>query len=180
MMMLDLLRKRRSIRKYQVQSLSRQEIEDLIKAALLSPSSRALRPWEFIIVTDPEMLLQLSRSKASGSTFLKGAAVGIVVLADPGKCDVWIEDASIAAAILHLTAASMNLGSCWIQIRQRFHDDSQPAQDYIKKLLNIPDRYQVESIIAAGYPAENKSPVKDSNLLLGKVHDETFGKAYFK
>lgn len=180
MMMLDLLRRRRSIRKYQAQPLSRQEIEDLITAALLSPSSRGLRPWEFVIVTDPAMLLQLSHSKTNGSSFLKGAAVGIIVLADPAKCDVWIEDTSIASVILHLTAASMNLGSCWIQIRQRFHDEKQPAEEYIKKLLNIPDHYRVESMIAAGYPAESKSPVKDSDLPFAKVHGETFGKPYFK
>ncbi|MEA4925862.1 MAG: nitroreductase family protein [Syntrophomonadaceae bacterium] len=178
--MLELLRKRRSIRKYQGRQLSRPEIEQLLKAALMSPSSRGLKPWEFIIVSHPDMLRQLSLSKTHGSSFLQGATAGIVVLADPNKCDVWIEDASIASVILHLTAASMNLGSCWIQIRKRYHDDKQAAEEYIKRLLSIPDHYQVESIIAIGYPAENKAPFKDSDLPLGKVHAETFGTAYFK
>ncbi len=178
--MLELLRKRRSIRKYQGRQLSRPEIEHLLKAALMSPSSRGLKPWEFIIVSHPDMLHQLSLSKAHGSSFLKGAAAGIVVLADPNKCDVWVEDASIASVILHLTAASMDLGSCWIQIRKRYYNDKQAAEEYIKKLLNIPDHYRVESIIAIGYPAENKAPYKDSNLPLDKVHAEILGAAYFK
>jgi nitroreductase len=61
--MLELLKKRRSIRKYQAKQLSKQEIEHLIKAALMSPSSRNLKPWEFIIVSNPNMLRQLSLSK---------------------------------------------------------------------------------------------------------------------
>lgn len=178
--MLELLKKRRSIRKYQAKPLSRQEIEKLIKAALMSPSSRGLKPWEFVIVTNPDMLQQLSLSKTHGSSFLKSAALGIVVLADPNKCDVWIEDASIASVILHLTAESMNLGSCWIQIRKRLHDDNQTAEEYVRRLLNIPDYYCVESIIAIGYPAESKPPVNDADLSLAKVHDDTFGKAYFR
>ena len=117
--MLKLLRKRRSIRQYQKKQITQQEIEQLIKAALMSPSSRNLKPWEFIIVSDPDMLERLSLSKTHGSKFLKGAALGIVVLADPSKSDVWIEDAANTSLILHLTAESLQLGSCWIQIRNR-------------------------------------------------------------
>ncbi len=178
--MLELLKKRRSIRKYQKKQIARQEIEQLIKAALMSPSSRNLKPWEFIIVSSPDRLQKLSLSKTNGSKFLKNAALGIVVLADPTKSDVWIEDTAIAALILHLTSESMQLGSCWIQIRNRSHDDEQTSEQYIRKLLDIPDLYQVEAIIAIGYPAENKPPVNDTDLFYSKVHDETFGTNYFR
>jgi nitroreductase len=178
--MLELLRKRRSIRKYQTKQIARQEVEQLIKAALMSPSSRGLKPWEFIIISSQDMLQKLSLSKTHGSTFLKNAACGIVVVGDANKSDVWIEDTSIAALILHLAAESMNLGSCWIQIRNRYHDDKQTSDQYIRDMLNIPDIYRVESIIAVGYPDEKKPPIKDSDLAFNKVHDETFGMAYFK
>lgn len=176
--MLELLKKRRSIRKYQKQPIARPEVEQLIKAALLSPSSRNLKPCEFVLVSDPEMLQKLSLSKTNGSKFLQDAALGIVVLADSNKSDVWIEDASIASLILHLTAESLQLGSCWIQIRNRFHNDNQTAEQYIRTLLGIPDSYNVETIIAIGYPAERKSPTNESALNFSKVHDGMFSVAY--
>ncbi len=176
--MLELLKRRRSIRKYQTQQISQPEIEQLIKAALMSPSSRNMKPWEFIIVSDPDMLQKLSLSKTHGSKFLQGAALGIVVLADSNKSDVWIEDAANASLILHLTAESMQLGSCWIQIRNRNHDDNQTAEQYIRTLLGIPASYNVETIIAIGYPAERKSPTNESALDFSKVHNGKFSVAY--
>ena len=178
--MLELLKKRRSIRKFQNKQIARMEIEQLIKAALMSPSSRNLKPWEFIIVSDPDLLQELSLSKTNGSYFLKDAAAGIVVLADPNKSDVWIEDAAIASIILHLTAESLQLGSCWIQIRMRDHDATQTSEQYVRKLLGIPDNYQVESIIAIGYPAEGKPPISEKDLIFSKVHDQKFGTAYHR
>jgi nitroreductase len=74
----------------------------------------------------------------------------------------------------------MNLGSCWIQIRNRYHNDKQTSELYVRELLNIPDKYSVAAIIAVGYPAENKAPIKDTDLSFDKVHDETFGTPYIK
>lgn len=178
--MLEMLKKRRSIRKYQPKPIARQDIEQLVKAALMSPSSRNLKPWEFIVVSSPDMLQHLSLSKTNGSNFLKDAAVAIVVLADPNKSDVWIEDSAIASLIIHLTAESMQLGSCWIQIRNRCHNDKQTSEQYVRKLLNIPEFYNVESIIGIGYPAESKPHSNDKDLFFSKAHDESFGTAYFK
>ena len=152
--MLNLLKKRRSIRRYKQTPLKPEEMQCLVKAALLSPSSRGRQPWEFIMVTDPIVLEKLSVSKPHSAAFLKSAALGVVIVADPGISDVWVEDTSIAATLVHLTAASMDLGSCWIQIRGREHRPGEKAGDYIKNLLEIPEKYEVEAIIAVGYPDE--------------------------
>ncbi len=173
--MLDLLKRRRSIREYKDQELCREEIAQLVTAALLSPSSRGRQPWEFVIVTERGVLEKLSESKPSSATFLKHAALGVVVLGDPGISDVWIEDTSIASLIVHLTSASLNLGSCWIQIRGRQHSPTQSSEDYIKELLGIPAKYTVEAIIAVGYPDEQKSPHGEKDLDFSKVHTEKFG-----
>lgn len=173
--MLDLLKRRRSIRKYTDQKLSPEEITQLVTAALLSPSSRGRQPWEFVTVTESSVLEKLSVSKPSSATFLKDAALGVVVLAYPAISDVWIEDTSIASLIVHLTAASLNLGSCWIQIRGRQHSPTQTSEDYIKELLDIPDQYSVEAIIAVGCPDEHKSPHSEKDLDYSKVHAEKFG-----
>ena len=107
--MLELLRKRRSIRKYQNKEVEKDKIEQLIKAALLSPSSRNICPWEFIVVNEKEKLIKLSQTKEHGSVFLKDASCAIVVLGDSAKSDVWIEDASIASIFTHLMAESLSL-----------------------------------------------------------------------
>lgn len=176
--MLDLLRKRRSIRKFQDKALEPEQIEQLVKAALLAPSSRARRPWEFIMVEDKELLGKLALCKEHGASFLAEAPLGIVIAADPGKCDVWVEDSSICTLLLHLQAASMGLGSCWIQVRERWHSDHQNSSNYVKAVVNLPDNFQVLAIVAIGYPAEQKAPNDDSKLPFNKVHYNVFGNSF--
>ena len=116
---MELLEKRRSIRKFTDQAVEPEKIQILIEAALRSPSGRGVNPWEFIVVQDRQTLTSLSNAKQAGAGFLKGAAMGIVVCADTAKSDTIIEDASIAAIIIQLAAESLGLGSCWVQMRER-------------------------------------------------------------
>ena len=175
-MFLSLVQKRRSIRQYLERPVEKEKIEGLIEAALRSPSSRGFNPWEFIVVTDRDLLAKLSTAKPHGASFLKNAPLGIVVCADPEKCDAWIEDASIASIFLHLAAESLELGSCWIQIRMRMHDQTKTAQEYVQELLNIPGNLNVEAMIAIGYPAESKPPHRKENLQYEKVHYNEYGR----
>ena len=179
-MVLSVIQKRRSIRKFLEKPVEAEKIDLLVEAALQAPSSRGLNPWEFIVVTDQALLEKLSSSKQHGSAFLKHAPLGIVVCADPDRCDVWVEDASIASIFIQLATESLGLGSCWIQIRERMHDGKKSAQEYIAESLNIPAKMQVESIIAVGYPAETLPPHKKEELLFEKVHRDTYGRPYYK
>ena len=175
-MFLSLVEKRRSIRRYEDKPVEPEKIDRLIEAALRAPSSRGFNPWEFVVVADGVLLEKLSKAKPHGASFLKDASLGIVVCVDPEKCDVWIEDASIASIYIHLAAESMELGSCWIQIRKRMHDQTKTADQYIRELLNVPENLNVESIIAIGYPAEMKSPHSKEDLQYDKVHYNVYGK----
>jgi nitroreductase len=175
-MFLSLVQKRRSIRRYKDKPVEPEKIDRLIEAALRAPSSRGFNPWEFVVVADGVLLEKLSKAKPHGASFLKDASLGIVVCVDPEKCDVWIEDASIASIYIHLAAESMELGSCWIQIRKRMHDQTKTADQYIRELLNVPENLNVESIIAIGYPAEMKSPHSKEDLQYDKVHYNVYGK----
>jgi len=177
-MFFPLIRKRRSIRRYERASVEADKLEQLVEAALRSPSSMGSNPWEFIIVTDPSVLERLSKAKPHGATFLKGAPLAIVVCADPGKSSVWIEDASIAAIFIHLAAESIGLGSCWIQIRDRMHDDDTSAEAYISKVLDIPKHLKVEAMIAIGHPGEEKAPHPREALQYEKVFYGSYGKPY--
>jgi nitroreductase len=173
-MFYDWLKSRRSIRKFQQREVEQEKIDTILKSALLAPSSRARRPWEFIAVTDRELLKKLSRCREHGSQFLEGAPLGIVVAADSEACDVWVEDTSIASIIIQLAAQSLDLSSCWIQVRERFYSDKVKAEDYIKEVLEIPSKYRVECMVAIGYPAEEKRAYGDGELLYDKIHRNRF------
>ena len=174
-MFMDLIANRRSIRRFTADKVETEKIELLKEAALRAPSSRGVNPWEFVFITDRNLLEKLSGAKPHGSSFLKDAQLGIVVCADPQKSDVWVEDASIAAIFIQLAATSLELGSCWIQIRDRMHDGTQTAEAYIAELLNIPSNLKIGAMVAIGHPAESKSPHPKENLQNEKIHLNQFG-----
>lgn len=162
--MIELLRKRRSIRKYTNQPVEPEIISILTEALLRAPSSRNINPWEFIIVDDPALLQQLSTAKQHGSEFLKGAPLGIVICADSTKSDVWVEDCSIAAILVQMTALPLGLGSCWIQIRNRMRKGGETSESFIQQLLGIPEHVKVECIVAIGNPAEKRQGLPADQL----------------
>jgi nitroreductase len=178
MMFLDLVRKRRSIRKYTDREIEAAKVEQLKEAALRSPSSMGHNPWEFVFVTDRQLLAALSTAKPHGAGFLSGAALGIVVCANPEQSTVWVEDASIATIFIQLTAESLGLGSCWIQIRERMHHENKPAESYIAELLGIPSNLKIESMVGIGYPAEKKEPHPGEKLQYEKIFLNRYGSRF--
>jgi nitroreductase len=177
-MFLSLTQSRRSIRKYQEKPVASEKIDSLVEAFLRAPTSRGKNSWEFVVVTDSVLLDKLSSAKPHGAAFLRDAALAIVVCANPQISDVWIEDASIASIFIHLAAASLELGSCWIQIRERKHNDTQTAEAYIAEILNLPAHIKVVSMIAIGYPDEHKSGHPKESLPYDKVSLNNYGVLY--
>lgn len=155
--MLEVLRKRRSIRKFKKDRIDPAILDDLKEAALRSPSSRGIKPWKFFFVLDTERIQRLSLCKEHGSSFLKDAPLAVVVCGDETASDVWIEDCSIAALILHLTAESLGLGGCWIQIRNRRYNAELTSEEYVKKVLSLAGPLRVLAIVAIGHPDEVKA-----------------------
>lgn len=172
--MIDLVRSRRSCRSFTSQPVDFPSVELLVETLLRSPSSRNNTPWQFIVVDDTELLHKLSLAKQSGSAFLKGAPLAIVVCADSALSDVWIEDCSIASILLQMTALSLGLGSCWIQIRKRAHSAEITSETYIQELLGLPDQVMVASIIAIGHPAQLRDPLPAGELQHDKVRHNHF------
>jgi len=174
-MFFSLIKNRSSIRKYKEQEIEKDKIEKLIKAALLSPSSKANYPCKFIFVSDKELLAKLSKSKPHGSAFLENALLGIVVIADPAKSDVWVEDASIATTFILLAAEALRLGACWIQIRKRKYSEIVDSEEYIRDILSIPDNQRVLTMVAVGYPDETKMSKQEGDLEYDKVFFNQYG-----
>lgn len=167
--MIELLRGRRSVRRFTPEKIAPELIEILTEAALRAPSSRGGNPWQFILVDNPEILGKLAHAKQHGSEFLNNAPLAVVVCADSGKSDVWVEDCSIAAIIIQLTAVSLGLGSCWAQIRNRQHDDTTTAELYLQDLLGLPEQIKVACILGIGHPAEQLTPKPADKLEYGKI-----------
>ena len=166
----NVIKTRRSIRKFTEQAIEKEKIDTIMNAALMSPSSKNTQPWHFVLVDDKAMLARLSESREHGSQLIAGAALAIVVLADEALGSVWIEDASIASAYIQLQAENLGLGSCWVQVRDRMKDETLSAEDYIRGLLDIPKGYKILNIIALGYKDGEKKPHDETTLKREKIH----------
>jgi nitroreductase len=167
--MIDAVRDRRSIRRYEDRPVEPALIEELQEAVLRAPSSRNLKPWRFIFATDKAMLQALAHAKASFGEFVGDAPLAVVVCADASVSDCWIEDCSIAAATLQLAATDLGLGTCWIQIRARQHANGSPAEEHVRKTLDLPKELSVLCIVSVGHPAENKPPRDLASLSWEKI-----------
>ncbi len=179
-MFIDLIRRRRSTRQFRNQPIEPEKVDALVEAALRAPSSRGLNPWEFILVDDNAKLRALSRAKPHGASFLAEAPLGIVVCADPRRCDVWVEDCAIALIFMQLMATDLGLGSCWIQIRKRRHAEGRPARDHIADRLQIPAHLEVAAMLAVGYPAREKASHPAAGLPFEKVYHTAYGRPFEK
>lgn len=172
----ELLRSRRSIRKYKEKPIPIEKINRLKEVCLLSPTSKNKKPCEFIFIENRESLKILSEAKPKGGQMIASSALSIVVIADPDKSDVWIEDASIVSAYLHLACHDLGLGSCWVQIRKRMnnYNENITSESIIKETVHIPDNYKVLSIIAIGYPDESKEGHHMQSLTNVSIHQEVY------
>jgi nitroreductase len=171
---IDLLRQRRSTRKFENRPVEGGKIEKILEAALMAPSSKRSTPWHFVVVDEKEKLDKMAVCRETGSKFLENAPLAIVVLAEETKSDVWVEDAAIAAILIQLEAEDLGLGSCWIQVRGRRKDESITTEAYLQELINAPSELKIECIIAIGYKDEEKKPFDESKLQTDKVHRNSF------
>ena len=171
----DLIQQRRSMRKFTTEELTQEEVVSLLKAGLMAPSSKGSTPWQFVVIDDKDILKKLSECKQVGSNFLKDAALAIAIIADPLASDVWIEDASIASIYIQLQAEDLGLGSCWIQLRERFSPEGISSNEYVHEVLNLPLHLQALSIIAVGHKGMDRKPFNEDKLQWEKIHINKFG-----
>ena len=171
----ELIKNRRSIRKFTSEDLKQEEVVNLLKAALISPSSKRTNPWQFIVVDDKETLDKLAHCKENSASFIADATLAIVVAADPLASDVWIEDASIASIMIQLQAEDLGLGSCWVQVRERYTATGMSSDEYVHGILDIPMQLQVLSIIAIGHKGMERKPFDEEHLQWEKIHINKYG-----
>jgi len=153
----EIIKKRRSIRKYDPGGIvTDEQIKAMLEAAMLAPSAVNSRPWEFIVVKNRKKLDAAAECHPYAQ-MLKTAPVAVIITADPkalektriGGIEMWQHDCGAATQNILLQAADMNLGTCWCGI----HPNEDRMNDF-RKLFDIPSNRIPFCVIAAGVPAE--------------------------
>lgn len=171
--LLEIAKNRRSCRNYTGEKISDEIVEEILKIALLAPSSWGKKPVHFIIVRDKKMLKEISACKRIGAGPLPTADVAIIVAVDKSDCELWIEDAAVASTFILLAAENFDIGACWIHIRDRAGKKF-TADEEIRQLLKIPGNFSVTNIVALGQKNEKKSPRTEKDLHFENIHNEIF------
>lgn len=164
-----LCQRRRSIRTYTNRPVEREKIDYILQCALMSPSGKRLNPWEFVVVTDEQVLRKLAGCKTYGSQMFNTAMAGIVVALDSSLTDTWQADGAITAEHILLAAAEQGLGACWCHVYGR--DES---EQMVRELTGIPENYAVLCVIALGYKEEERKNYDLQKLLYNKIHFDKF------
>ena len=151
---LDILLSRRSIRHYSRQPVDRETLILLLKAAMSAPTACNSQPWEFIVVTEEEVLDHI-RDKFLFARYNAPAAImvcgNIRIANNSAARDHWVMDCSAATENILIAAAGLGLGAVWIGVY--------PYPSRIKTLretLGIPEDVTPLSMIYVGHPAETK------------------------
>ncbi|MBL7076910.1 MAG: nitroreductase family protein [Kiritimatiellae bacterium] len=154
MAVLDQIRKRYSVRRYEARTVESEKLEAVLEAARLAPSARNVQEWRFVVVQDEAMRVKLVEA-ASGQTFVGEAPVVIACCATNTdyvmRCGQSAHPIDLAIAIEHmaLQAVEEGLGTCWI---------GSFFPEKVRALLNIPDDIVVVELLTLGYPADSAPP----------------------
>ena len=143
---LEIIGRRRSIRKFKPDPISENELTTILKAGHTAPSACNMQNWRFIVINDNDLKQKLSDIGAA--SFIKHAPVGILVLYDNRTQNVEYSDhiQSGAAAIQNmlLAASALGIGACWVC--------HLPPKKLLKKLMSIPWHMTPIAYITLGYP----------------------------
>jgi nitroreductase len=162
---------RRSIRKYTDESVSDDDVKNLLKAAMAAPSAGNQQSWEFVVVRDRDTLNIMTGFHPSGGYNMLGhAPLAVVVCGDLKKQlyeGYWVQDCAAATENILIAAQSLGLGAVWLGVY--------PKKDIIgkvKNLLGLPENIMPLSIISVGHPAEEKKP--SSRYDEARIHHNTW------
>jgi nitroreductase len=158
---LEAIRKRRSIRKYTGDSIPRRDLEKIVDAGRLAASGSNQQPWEFIVVTDREMIDKLKVA----SLWMEKAGAIIAVVMDPSS-RWWVEDGAAAVENMLIASTALGYGSCWLE------GYTVPREEEFKTLLGIPKDKRLLTLVPIGVPVE--WPLKEKKPLDEVLHWERY------
>ena len=171
----ELTSARRAVCRLSEEPIREEILNEILRVALTAPSSNNHQPVEFVIVQDGNRIRELAACLSLGGSLLIGvdAVIAVTVRLVPGKDDYWIEDGTFASSYLMLAAAQYGLGAFWTQIRGAAGRRLSADED-VRELLRIPDRYSVLCLIALSSRSEQKQDYSISDADWKKLHYEQF------
>lgn len=155
---------RYSVREFENKEIPQTDIDNLLQAGMQAPSSNNSQPWEFYVVTDKDLLKELSTVAPHGKP-MENAPMGIVLCnKKPTKSESYVLiDMGICAENIMLEAVSLGLGSVIIGIAPY-----EQRKEKVKELLDLPEDLEAFAMIAIGYPEGEK--VTENRFDPEKVH----------
>lgn len=151
---LEYIERRRSIRRFSEDPVSREALELLLRAGMAAPSATNRRPWQFVVVTEPERLETL-RNRLPLGRF--NAPAAIVVCGDmkralpPPVQGFWVVDCSAATQNILLAAAGIGLGAVWIGVYPL-----KPMMALVARAIDLPRAVRPLAVVWVGHPAEER------------------------
>lgn len=151
---LEVIKKRRSVRRFTDQSISQDIIKKLIEIAIWAPSACNVQGWHFIVIDNPDVKRRLVDAGAAPT--IKNAPMGILVLYDNRTTNTryfdHLQSAAAAVENLLLAATDMDLAGCWIC--------HLPPKNQVRKILGIPGWLDPTALVLLGYPASTPAGVE--------------------
>ena len=153
--LVDVVLSRRSIRRYEQKEIPKDVLDKILEAGRQAPSAANKQPWHFIVLTDSEIKKELS--KGMFNRFIKDAPITVVGCAHKDLiASKWsIVSTTIALQNMVVAAWAMGIGSCWV---------GDFSEEKVKKLLNIPESWNIVALVSFGYPAEKPQPRKKKTI----------------
>ena len=157
---MDFIKSRRSIRRFTDKKISEEDLMDILAAAMAAPSAGNEQPWEFVVINDK----QIMESIMAVHPYAKALRTANLAVTVCGNTDLqlyegfWVQDCSAATQNILLEATEKGIGSLWIGVYP-----NEERIGPIREILGLPENVIPLSIVALGYPDEEKEPSKRFN-----------------
>jgi nitroreductase len=158
----EAIHKRRSVREFTGDPIPREHIEKIVDAGRMAATGYNRQPWEFIVVTDQEMIDKLKVA----ARWMENAGAIIAVALDP-TTKYWLEDGSAAVENMLIASTALGYGSCWLE------GYTLPREEEFKELLGVPDNRRLLTLVPIGVPVG--WPTKEKKTLSEVLHWEKYG-----
>ena len=147
---------RRSVRKYREDAVAESLLDKLMQYAMAAPSACNKKPWEFYVVTAPDLLARLRKATRFSNITAPAAVIAAgnrKHMLPLGGADFWIQDCSAAVENILVGAAGQGLGTCWCGVWP-----SEKNAEKIREILDAPKEIVPLGLIWVGWPAEAPEP----------------------
>jgi nitroreductase len=158
---LEAIRRRRSVREYTGDPIPREDLEMIVDAGRLAATGNNRQPWDFVVVTEREMIDELKVA----SRWMEKAGAIIAVVMDPSS-RWWLEDGSAAVENMLIASTALGYGSCWLE------GYTLPREEEFKALLGVPKEKRLLTLVPIGVPTE--WPTRDKKPLEEVIHWERY------